>query len=87
MTTISHVVRDIINRQIFLQEAVNNKIVSYNKLAHHLKPEIESELGTNVKHSAIVMAIRRHAEKSKNILLHSHLIVTETICLQNSKDI
>jgi len=68
MTTISHVVKDIINRQIFLQEAVNNKIVSYNKLAHHLKPEIESELGTEVKHSAIVMAIRRHAEKSKNIL-------------------
>ena len=68
MVTISHVVKDIINRQIFLQEAVNNKIVSYNKLAHRLKPEIESELGTNVKHSAIVMAIRRHAEKSKNIL-------------------
>ena len=68
MTTISHVVKDIINRQIFLQEAVNNKIVSYNKLTHHLKPEIESELGTAIKHSAIVMAIRRHAEKSKNIL-------------------
>ena len=68
MTTISHVVKDILNRQIFLQEAVNNEIVSYNKLANHLKPKIESELRTEVKHSAIVMAIRRHAEKSKNIL-------------------
>jgi len=68
MTTISHVVKDILNRQIFLQEAINNEIVSYNKLARHLKPKIENELGQDVKHSAIVMAIRRHAEKSKKIL-------------------
>ena len=68
MTTISHAVKGILNRQIFLQEAINNEIVSYNKLANHLKPKIESELGTDVKHSAIVMAIRRHAEKSKNIV-------------------
>ena len=68
MTTISHAVKEILNRQIFLQEAINNEIVSYNKLANHLKPKIESELGTEAKHSAIVMAIRRHAEKSKNIV-------------------
>ena len=68
MTTISHIVKDILNRQIFLQEAINNEIVSYNKLAYHLKPKIEAELGTEAKHSTIVMAIRRHAEKSKNIL-------------------
>ena len=68
MTTISHAVKEILNRQIFLQEAINNEIVSYNKLANHLKPKIESELGTEAKHSAIVMAIRRHAEKSKDIV-------------------
>ena len=68
MTTISHIVKDILNRQIFLQEAINNEIVSYNKLASHLKPKIEAELGSEVKHSAVVMAIRRHAEKSKNML-------------------
>ena len=37
MTTISHIVKDILNRQIFLQEAINNEIVSYNKLAHILQ--------------------------------------------------
>ena len=68
MTTISQIVKDILNRQIFLQEAINNEIVSYNKLAKHLKPKIESEIGYDVKHSAIVMAIRRHAEKSKKIV-------------------
>lgn len=68
MTTISQVVKNILNRQIFLQEAIINEIVSYNKLAKHLKPKIEVELGYEVKHSAIVMAIRRHAEKSKQIV-------------------
>ena len=68
MVTISHVVKSILNRQIFLQEALNNEIVSFNKLAKYLKPTIETELGKTVKHSAIVMAIRRHAEKSKNIV-------------------
>jgi hypothetical protein len=71
MVTISHVVKEILNRQIFLQEAINNDIVSFNKLANHLKPNIESILGKGVKHSAIVMAIRRHAEKSKNVLQSS----------------
>ncbi|MEM0466538.1 MAG: hypothetical protein QXX20_02910 [Candidatus Thermoplasmatota archaeon] len=67
MTTISHVVKEILNRQIFLQEAINNNIVSYNRLADHLKPKIEAELGHEVKHPAIVMALRRHAEKTKTL--------------------
>jgi hypothetical protein len=46
-----------------MQEAINQKIVSYNKLAKILKLEIEEELGKNVKHSAIVMALRRSSEK------------------------
>ena len=46
-----------------MQEAINHQIVSYNKLAKVLKPEIEEELGKKVKHSAIVMALRRSSEK------------------------
>jgi hypothetical protein len=69
MVTVSHVVKDIINRQIFLQEAINNEIVSYNKLARYLKPKIEDELQKEVKTSAIVMALRRHAEKTKKLLV------------------
>jgi len=68
MTTISQVVKDILNRQIFLQEAINNEIVSFNKLAEHLKPKIESELGKPVKHAAVVMALRRHAEKTSTLM-------------------
>jgi len=46
-----------------MQEAINHGIVSYNKLAKILKPEIEEELGKKVKHSAVVMALRRNSEK------------------------
>jgi hypothetical protein len=63
MVTISHVVQDILNKHVFLQEAINHGIVSYNKLAENIKSEIEAELGKKVKHNAIVMALRRYAEK------------------------
>jgi hypothetical protein len=63
MVTISHVVQDILNKHVFLQEAINHNIVSYNKIANNIKSEIESELGKTVKHNAIVMAIRRYSEK------------------------
>jgi hypothetical protein len=63
MVTISHVVQDILNKHVFLQEAINHGIVSYNKLADNIKPEIEAELGKKVKHNAIVMALRRYTEK------------------------
>ena len=63
MVTISHVVQDILNKHVFLQEAINHNIVSYNKLANNIKTEIEAELGKKVKHNAIVMALRRYSEK------------------------
>ena len=63
MVTISNSVKDILSKQVFLQEAINRDIVSFNLLARHLRPDIEKELGKSVKHSAVVMALRRHAEK------------------------
>jgi len=63
VVTISNSVKDILSKQVFLQEAINRDIVSFNLLARHLRPDIEKELGKSVKHSAVVMALRRHAEK------------------------
>ena len=63
MVTISHIVQDILNKHVFLQEAVNHGIVSYNKLAESIKPEIEAELGKKVKNNAVVMALRRYSDK------------------------
>jgi hypothetical protein len=65
MVTISHVVQDVLKRQVLIQEAINHGIVSYNKLAQMLKPQIEQELGREVKHSAVVMALRRTSGKFK----------------------
>lgn len=65
MVTISHVIQDVLKRQILIQEAINHGIVSYNKLAQMLKPQIEQELGKEVKHSAEVMALRRTSGKFK----------------------
>lgn len=62
MATISHVIQDVLKRHVLMQEAINHGIVSYNKLAKILKPEIEEELGRTVKGSAIVMALRRGSE-------------------------
>jgi hypothetical protein len=63
MVTVSKAVKDILRKQVFLQEAINRDIVSYNSLAKHLRPEVEEEVGKTVKHSAVVMALRRYAEK------------------------
>jgi len=63
MVTISNVVKETLKRQVLVQEAVNYGIVSYNKLARNLKPQIEAELGKPVKNAAIIMALRRHARK------------------------
>lgn len=63
MVTITRVVEDILNKHVFLNEAVRNGIVSYNKLAENIKPEIEYELGKKVKHNAVVMALRRNADR------------------------
>ena len=65
MVTISHVIQDVLKRHVLMQEAIGQGIVSYNKLATILKPEIEEELGREVKLSAVVMALRRNAENLK----------------------
>lgn len=65
MVTISHAVKDILKRHVLIQEAINHDIVSFNKLALMLKPELERELDKKVKTSAIVMALRRASENFK----------------------
>ncbi len=63
MVTVSHVVTKLVNEKIYLHEAISKKIASYGSVAKQLKPEIEKELGKEVKHSAIVTALRRYSEK------------------------
>jgi len=63
MVTTTNIIQDILKRHVLIQEAINQDIVSYTKLAHFLKPEIEKELGKKVKTSTIIMALRRISDK------------------------
>ena len=65
MVTITKTIQAILSQNFFLQEAISHGIVSYNKLADYLKPEIEKSIGNKVKKSSIVTAIRRHIEKTE----------------------
>jgi len=62
MVSVTRAVQDIVSQNFFLQEAISHGIVSYNKLADYISPEIEKALGNKPKKSSIVMAIRRHVE-------------------------
>jgi len=62
MVTISHVVQKLVNDKVFIQEPMSRGIVSYGSLAEQLKPDVEKELGKEVKGHAIVMALHRYAE-------------------------
>jgi len=65
MVTISHIVQKLVSNRVFIQETMNQGIISYGSLAKQLKPEIENELGKPVKTHAIVMALRRYTETLK----------------------
>jgi len=86
MVTISHVVQKIINDKIFLLEPMSRGIIAYGSLAEQLKPEIEEELGKQVKNHAIVMALRRYKEtlktKHKDIVFDysSEIILKTDMC-------
>ena len=68
MVTISHLVGKIIERKPFIEEALSRGIINYGALADEIKPEIEQELKKEVNHSAVMMAVRRYAEKSQERL-------------------
>jgi len=65
MVTVSHVINKLVDDKIFLQEAMHHGVISKNALAKMLQPEIETELGREVKFSAVVMALRRYEENLK----------------------
>lgn len=63
MVTVAHLVEKEIEEQPFLQEGLVRGLISFAALAEQLQPKIEKELRKKVKLGAIVMALRRLAEK------------------------
>ncbi|MBN2065277.1 MAG: hypothetical protein JW771_00520 [Candidatus Thermoplasmatota archaeon] len=63
--TISNIVQKLVDQKIYVQESMNNNIISHALLAKQLKPEVEDLFEKKVKIHAIEMALRRYAERLK----------------------
>ncbi len=63
MVTISHIVEREIAKMPYLQEALLRGLINYGALADELIPLVKSELHKPVKHSAVMMSLRRLSDK------------------------
>ncbi|MCK9189946.1 MAG: hypothetical protein M0P10_00165 [Sphaerochaetaceae bacterium] len=63
--SVSSCVKRIIDKTPFIHEMLVRGILSFSNYASSIKQEVEESYGKSVKHSAIVMAIRRYGEELK----------------------
>ncbi len=82
--SVSSCVKKIIDKTPFINEMLVKGILSYSNYATSIKDDVENSYGKNVKHSAIVMAIRRYGdelrarEKNENKIQVDYEIVMKT---------
>jgi len=62
MASVSGIVKNIAMENKLLSEGIRQGILSYGAVAEKIKKRVENELGSSVKESAIIMALRRHSE-------------------------
>ena len=63
MKTISSVVEQYIKSKPFLLNSIAQGIINLTSLARIMMPEIEKELGKDIKQGAIVMSLKRLSEE------------------------
>ena len=87
MVTISQVTKKLIEDRPILQEALIEEIINYASLAQKLQPKIERELGKEIKPSAVIMALRRYAEKlqersvpKRSIRFNPEIVLKTNLC-------
>ena len=66
MPSIARIVEENIRSKPFVEQALARGIINYASLADELLPIIKKELGKEVKHSAVMMALRRLSERIEN---------------------
>ena len=79
MKTISAVVENYIKKKPFLQSALGQGIINLTSLSRIVKPEIETELGKEVRNGAIVMALKRLADDLEFRATHKIVKVLKNI--------
>ncbi|MDE1798466.1 MAG: hypothetical protein KGH63_03605, partial [Candidatus Micrarchaeota archaeon] len=63
MPTVAHLTQKYVRALPHLEQFVERDLVSFHRLARHLLPQIEAELGHEVDEGAVVMALSRLREK------------------------
>jgi aspartokinase len=66
MPTVAHLVQKYVRSLPHLEQFIERDLVSFHRLARHLKPQIQKELGKEVEDSAIVMALSRMRDKLRD---------------------
>ncbi|MEO0572785.1 MAG: aspartate kinase [Bacteroidota bacterium] len=79
MKTISAVVEQYIKKKPFLQSALAQGIINLTSLSRIVKPEIEDELGKDVRNGAIVMALKRLSDDLEFRATHKIVKVLKNI--------
>jgi len=79
MKTISAVVEHYIKKKPFLQSALAQGIINLTSLSRIVKPDIEEELGKNVRNGAIVMALKRLSDDLEFRATHKIVKVLKNI--------
>lgn len=79
MKTISAGVEHYIRRKPFLQSALAQGIINLTSLARQIQPELEEELGKEVRSGAIVMALKRLSDHLEFRATHRILKVLKDI--------
>jgi hypothetical protein len=79
MKTISAVVEHYIKKKPFLQSALSQGIINLTSLSRIIMPEIEQELGKDVRSGAIVMALKRLSDDLEYRATHKIIKVLKDI--------
>ena len=79
MKTISAVVENYIKKKPFLQSALAQGIINLTSLSRIVKPEIETELGKDVRNGAIVMSLKRLSDDLEFRATHKIVKVLKNI--------
>lgn len=79
MKTISAVVEHYIKKKPFLQSALSQGIINLTSLSRIVKPEIEEELGKDIRNGAIVMALKRLSDDMEFRATHRIIKVLKNI--------
>jgi hypothetical protein len=79
MKTISSVVEHYIKTKPFLLSALSQGIINLTSLSRNMMPELEQELGKDIKQGAVVMALKRLSEELDFRVNHKILKVLKNI--------